>query len=110
MPSFRRASRSITTWYLVPTVATHFSLRIPKHYSSYYHRPLVAQTETANTLCAVGEDYEARSNCIVGAVRYFILYYGSDARAREFCESLDADLRGVCLRAGEEFYEEFEMD
>jgi hypothetical protein len=69
----------------------------------------VAQTETAKRLCVLGEGYEARSNCIVGAVRYFILYYGDDTRAKVFCESLDADLRDACLWLGEEFYEDFDI-
>jgi hypothetical protein len=69
----------------------------------------VAQTASANELCMLGKDQEARSHCVVGAVRYFILYYGDDTRAKKFCESLDADLRDACLRLGEEFYEDFDI-
>ncbi len=38
-----------------------------------------------------------------------ILYYGNDTRAKEFCESLIADLRDDCLRSGEGFHENFEI-
>jgi hypothetical protein len=73
------------------------------------HITEVAQTESANRLCMLGKDYEARSNCVVGAVRYFILYYGNDTRAKGFCESLGEDLRDACLWLGEEFYEDFDI-
>jgi hypothetical protein len=61
--------------------------------------------ETKST-CMLGRDYEARSNCVIGAVEDFILYE-NEAQARELCESLDADLRAACFRAGEEFSETF---
>ena len=66
----------------------------------------VGRTTSTNTLCALGEDYEARSNCAVGAVRQFIFYYQSDEQAKALCEYFDEDLRAVCLQVGEEFYEE----
>jgi hypothetical protein len=66
----------------------------------------VGETTSTNTLCALGEDYEARSNCAVGAVKQFIFYYQSDEQVKALCESFDADLRAVCLQVGEEFYEE----
>jgi hypothetical protein len=68
-----------------------------------------AQTASADMLCALGEDHEARSNCIVGAVRYFLLYYGNDTRAKAFCESLEANLREACLGSSAEFYEDFDI-
>jgi hypothetical protein len=70
----------------------------------------VAQAENANMLCMLGEGHEARSNCVVGAVRAFILFH-RDARAGAFCESLDAEsLRAVCRKAGEEYYKDFALD
>ncbi len=57
----------------------------------------------------LGEGYEARSNCIVGAVTQFVCHYHDDAQAKAFCESLDAGfLRDLCLQSGEEYYESFE--
>ncbi len=70
----------------------------------------VAQNNSTGLLCMLGEDREARSNCVVGAVRHFILHYQSDTEARALCESFDADLRAVCLREGEEFYRIFNPD
>jgi hypothetical protein len=55
----------------------------------------------------LGEDYEARSNCVIGAVKDFISYYHDDTRAKEFWESLEADLRGGCLQTAEEYYKIF---
>lgn len=69
----------------------------------------VDQTETANKLWELSKDREARSTCIVGAVRFFIVYYGNDAQASAFCESLDADLRVACLWLGQGFYEDFDF-
>jgi hypothetical protein len=67
-----------------------------------------AEAASANVLCALGEDYEARSNCVIGAARYFVLYYHSDEQAKAFCDSLEAEsLRAVCLRAAEEHHASF---
>jgi hypothetical protein len=59
--------------------------------------------------CMMGEDYEARSNCVVGAVKDFISYYHGDEEARELCESFDADLREVCLETAEEYSKTFRI-
>ncbi len=70
----------------------------------------VAQTESTNTLCMIGEDHEARSNCVIGAVRQLILGR-RDEQAKAFCETPDdADLRAVCLQAAEKYYEDFALD
>ena len=50
----------------------------------------------------LGQDHEARSNCVMGAVRNFIYYYNSDEQSKALCESLDADLRTVCLKRSED--------
>ncbi len=60
--------------------------------------------ESARMLCVLGEDHEARSNCVVGAVEYFIRHHYSDAQAKLFCESLDISLRTGCLQEAEEYY------
>ena len=61
-----------------------------------------------NANCMLGEDYEARSNCVVGAVKDFISYYHSDTKAKDLCDSFDTDLRQVCLDTAEEYYVGFE--
>jgi hypothetical protein len=70
----------------------------------------VAQAGSTRMLCMLGEDNEARSNCVAGAVRTFIYYNRGDTRAEAFCSSFDADLRAVCRRAAEEYYEDFALD
>src|SRR5436309_1112228 len=62
----------------------------------------VAQNGATSTSCKLGETYEARSNCVAGAAKEFILHYHSDARAKELCESFDVDLPAMCLRAVED--------
>ena len=59
--------------------------------------------------CMLGQDKEARRNCVIGAVKDFVSYYGSDTQAREFCESLDESLRETCLETGEEYYKTYEV-
>lgn len=68
-----------------------------------------AKAEATRKLCMVGEDNEARSNCVTGAVRNFIHYYADDEQARALCESFKADLRALCLRASEEYYSSFQI-
>ncbi len=69
----------------------------------------LARNDSTSLLCMLGEDREARSNCVVGAVRHLILHYHSDTEAKALCESFDAEsLRAVCLREGEEFYRIFD--
>jgi hypothetical protein len=69
----------------------------------------LSETVPANELCMLGEDYEARSNCIVGAAMKFIYHYHDDTQAKAFCESLNAaPLRESCLQNGEKYYESFE--
>lgn len=61
--------------------------------------------------CMLGGDYEARSSCVAGAVEGFSLYYDSDqgeAQAKVLCESLEADLRAVCLQKGKEYFEDLQ--
>ena len=52
----------------------------------------------------LGENYEVRSNCVAGAVQYFIRHYYGTVQAKTFCESLPADLRAVCFNEAEEHY------
>ena len=68
----------------------------------------VSDVDKTNANCMLGEDYEARSNCVIGAVKDFISYYHGDTEARELCESFDADLRQVCQETAEEYYVGFE--
>jgi hypothetical protein len=61
-----------------------------------------ARARATRELCLVGQDDEARSNCVIGAVRNFIHYYNNDEQAKALCEILETDLRTVCLRRSED--------
>lgn len=60
--------------------------------------------ESASMLCMMGDNHEARSNCIVGAVDYFIRDSYNDVRAQAFCGYFRVDLRTLCLQEAEEYY------
>ena len=68
----------------------------------------VSDVAKTKDTCMLGRDYEARSDCVIGAVKDFISYYHSDTQAKELCESLDSDLRSLCLETGEDYYKSFE--
>jgi hypothetical protein len=68
-----------------------------------------AKTKSTSMLCMLGKDDEASSNCAVGAVDHFIRHYHSDEQAKVLCESYDADLRVLCLKTAEEYYETFQI-
>jgi hypothetical protein len=59
---------------------------------------------STGTLCLLGHDYEARFNCTVGAVDYFIRDSYNNTRAKAFCEYFDAGVRTLCLQESEEYY------
>lgn len=71
----------------------------------------MAEINSTSMLCTIGEDYEARSNCIIGAVQSLINTYNSDAWAKALCDSFDgADLRSLCLQETEKHYKTFDPD
>ena len=63
--------------------------------------------QATRALCMLSAGYEAQSNCVVGAVEYFVRHYYSDTQARSFCESFSTDIRSLCLRETEEYYGSF---
>jgi hypothetical protein len=71
----------------------------------------MAEINSTSVLCTLGKDYEARSNCIIGAVQSLINTYNSDAWAKALCDSFDsADLRSLCLQEAEKHYKTFDPD
>ena len=64
----------------------------------------IAQTRQT---CLLGQDAVAKSNCIIGAVKDFISYHHSDAQAKDFCSSLDPDLKTICLSTANDYYKTF---
>ena len=57
--------------------------------------------------CLLGLDDRAQSNCVVGAVKDFISYHHSDVQAKNFCNSLNENLKSICLNTGEVYYRTF---
>jgi len=84
--------------------------RVAFHQSIGQHVTDVAQAGATRVLCALGEDHEARSNCVAGVVRTFIYHNRGDVRVEAFCGPFDTDLGAVCRRAAEEYYEDFAID
>jgi hypothetical protein len=65
----------------------------------------VSDVDQTKSTCMLGEDYEARSNCVVGVIKGYFSYYDGDrakAQAKEFCEALGSDLYALCLQTGDE--------
>jgi hypothetical protein len=58
-------------------------------------------------ICLLGQDLEARAGCIDGAVKDFVSYFHSDKQAKEFCDSLPADLSGACTQTMVAYYKTF---
>lgn len=57
--------------------------------------------------CELGKNFEQQSNCVVGAVKDFVSYYHGEKQAVEFCNSLAADIKEVCLYTEKEYYKSF---
>lgn len=68
----------------------------------------VSDIESTKAVCDLGTNFEAKSNCIIGAVKDFISYHHSDLEAKNLCHSLDnPDLRSICLNTAENYYQSF---
>jgi hypothetical protein len=48
-------------------------------------------------ICMKGRDFDARSNCIIGAVKDFISYYHSNEQGEKLCQLLELALVDPCL-------------
>ncbi len=57
--------------------------------------------------CMLGKDFDAKSNCIIGAVKDFISYYHSDTQATQLCQSLDTVLQPICQSTKVKYYSTF---
>jgi hypothetical protein len=44
-----------------------------------------------------GRGYDARNNCIIGAVKDFIAYYHSSELGKTLCAILEVSLRESCM-------------
>jgi hypothetical protein len=60
--------------------------------------------ETTKNTCALGQSLEARSNCVIGAVKDFISYFHSDVQAKQFCAALPQDVQETCSTTAASYY------
>ncbi len=67
----------------------------------------ISNVEQTKATCALGEGYDQKSNCIVGAVKDFISYHHSDVQAKQLCNAIEEDLRAICLSTTESYYKNF---
>ncbi len=57
--------------------------------------------------CMLGQNDDAKQNCIVGAVKDFISYYHSDKQANSLCEALPTDLQSNCQTTKTQYFATF---
>lgn len=66
-----------------------------------------SNAEQTKSRCDLGQTYDEKSNCVIGAVKDFISYFHSDVQANSFCNSLAPDLVQVCLDTAVSYYRSF---
>ena len=67
----------------------------------------ISDTDKTTSTCLQGANYEAQSNCIVGAAKDFVAYFHSDVQARKMCASLPPDLQAICTSTVTSYYAAF---
>ncbi len=67
----------------------------------------VSDVAKTRETCYLGSDFEAKSNCVIGAVKDFISYFHSDNQAKALCDSLTEDLKAVCNTTTQSYYKNF---
>jgi hypothetical protein len=63
-------------------------------------------TATVGT-CMLGQNEDAQSNCIIGAVKDFISYYHSTVQANTLCNALKPSLQTICQSTKVSYYTSF---
>jgi hypothetical protein len=67
----------------------------------------ISDVDKTNATCLSGSDYEAQSNCIIGASKDFVSYFHSDKQAKQLCASLPPDLQSICTSTVTSYYSTF---
>ena len=57
--------------------------------------------------CMLGPDLDARTNCVIGAVKDFVSYYHSYTKGYQLCEAMPAGIAGTCNQTVESYYATF---
>ena len=63
----------------------------------------ISNAERTRDLCIMGRDFDARINCITGAVKDFVAYFHSKEAGQRLCAVLDPALRDPCRAVAEGF-------
>jgi hypothetical protein len=63
--------------------------------------------DSTRETCYLGADFDAKSNCVIGAVKDFISYFHGIDEATKFCNSLTPDLQPVCTATATDYYKTF---
>ena len=67
----------------------------------------ISNIQQTRDTCLLGQDFDAQSNCAIGAVKDITWYHHSDVQAKEFCDTLDPSLAPICLSTAREYYKTF---
>jgi hypothetical protein len=67
----------------------------------------ISNVEQTKEKCLLGKDYDAQSNCVIGAAKDFVSYFHSDVQGKQLCVSLPASLKEVCSNAVSSTYSSF---
>jgi hypothetical protein len=67
----------------------------------------ISDVEQTKAKCLLGKDFNAQSNCIIGAAKDFVSYFHSDQQAKQLCSSLPQALSSVCSQTVTSYYSSF---
>jgi hypothetical protein len=64
----------------------------------------ISDAERTRDICLMGRDFDAKNNCLVGAVKDFISYFHSNAQGEKLCAVLqDTALRDSCYATSKSY-------
>jgi len=66
-----------------------------------------SNVEQTVSTCLLDKSSEARTNCVIGAVKDFISYFYSDQQAQKLCDALPLELQPICKSTAKDYYATF---
>ena len=66
-----------------------------------------SDVERTVATCLQGGSDDAKTNCVIGAVKDFISYFNSDQQAAKLCEALPPELQPICRSTAKDYYSTF---
>lgn len=67
----------------------------------------VSDVEKTKAKCLLGANFEAQSNCIIGASKDFTAYFHGNKQAKQLCTSLPQELQAICYSTVKNFSSTF---